>query len=396
MFVSLMIGIVLISFRLSSGAATPQKLAPAREGEGKEPYKIGVTLCLSGYGAGMGVNARNSLLIALDEINQKGGVNGRKLTAVIYDNKSDDSTAVLNVKKLIEGDKVDVLMVGAMSGQCFASLETALRSKVPMFSLASPTKLWRPTRLYSFDVVPGADLHESKRARFIKGLGYSKVGLLWVSGAYAEEIMNHFEKEANNYGLTIVANERYKGDDTDMSMQLMKIAAAKAEVISVTSYPHPASIIAKNAKLLKINVPIIGCYAMTNEAWVKLAGEAAEGWYGIVQTAQLGGGIPPWEPTYPIAKAFAESYHKRFGESITATAITAYDSLNVIARGLEKLGEEPVLANRREKLAYTIEKLEHFFCLNGPYYFSPDNHNGLGEWALSVAKVVDGKLRLAK
>jgi branched-chain amino acid transport system substrate-binding protein len=393
--VSLLVAVVLITFGQSYGAhAAKEKPTPAREGEVKEPYKIGITLSLSGWSAGMGVNSKNSLLIAMDEINQKGGVNGHKLTAVIYDNKSDDSTAVLNVKKLIESDRVDVLVVGSTTASCTASLDTVNRSKVPSFGVSASTKLWRPTRRYMFIPVPGADFAERRRARLIKNLGCTKVGLLWVSGPYGEEMTSYFEKEANNFGLTIVANERCKGDDTDMSMQLMKITAAKPEAITFTGYPHPGSIVAKNAKLLKINMPIIGCYAMINEAWIKLSGGAAEGWYGTIQRPQLGGDLPPWDSTYPIAKAFAESYHKRFGESITSSAISTYEFIYIIAQGLKEIGEEPVLANRREKLTSAIENLERFFGLNGPYYFSPDNHNGYGEWTLAAVKIVDGKMRL--
>jgi branched-chain amino acid transport system substrate-binding protein len=393
--VSLLVVVVLITFGQSYGApASKEKPTPAREGGVKEPYKIGVTMSLSGWSAGMGVNSKNALVMAMDEINQKGGVSGHKLTAVIYDNKSDDSTAVLNVKKLIESDKVDVLVVGSTTASCFASLDTVIRSKVPSFHLSASARLWRPTRPYIFVPVPSADLAERKRARLIKNLGCSKVGLLWVSGPYGEECISYFEKEANNFGLTIVANERCKGDDTDMSMQLMKIVAAKPEVITVTGYPHPGSIMAKNAKLLKINIPIIFCYATTSEAWIKLSAGAAEGCYGIVQRAQLGADLPPWDSTYPIVKAFAESYHKRFGESITSTATSTYLTVYVMAQGLKELGEEPVLVKRREKLASAVENLEHFFSLNGPHYFSPDNHNGLGEWTLCAVKIVDGKMSL--
>lgn len=368
--------------------------APAIATKSK-PYKIGVTQALSGFAASMGTASRNAVLMRIDEINRNGGINGHKLTSVIYDNRSDNSTAVLNVRKLIERDKVDALIVGATSGAGFGALGISERLKTPMFSIAAAIKLWKPTKPFSFDVVPGADLQEKARARWIKKKGFKRVGLLWLSGAYSEECVEHFEKEAGNFGLTIVANEKYKGSDTDMTVQLNKIVAAKPDVIWVTGYAHPASILAKNVRSLGIDIPILGCYAFTTATWIKLSEGAAEGWHGCIVAHQLGEATPPWRSTYPIVKAYAQSYKKRFKEGITNTSGTTYDSVSVISAGLKDLGEEPDLTKRRIKLAHAIENLRnYFYCLAGPYYFSPDNHNGTGEWAVAIVKIVDGKMVL--
>ncbi len=374
------------------GSLSAQKRAPAPTQKEKEPYRIGVTNSITGYAAALGTSSRNGITMAIDEINKRGGVEGHKLEAVSYDNKSDDSTALLTTRKLIEKDKVDALIVSAYSGAGFACLDTSERSKIPMFSIAGSTKLWRPTRAYSFCVVPGADLLEKARARWIKSKGYTKVAQLSSAGPYAEECSEFFKQEAKNFGLTIVANEEHKANDTDMSVQLSKIAAAKPDVIVIATYPHPGAIIAKNAKLLGINIPLLGCYAMTSEAWINIAKDAAEGWNGAVVSHELGEQTPPWKSTYPIVKAYAESYHKRFGESTTSTCGNAYDSVYMIAAGLKEMGEEGDLAKRREKLAHAIENLQNFFALNGPYYMSPSNHNGTGEWAISIVKIVNGKM----
>jgi branched-chain amino acid transport system substrate-binding protein len=230
------------------------------------------------------------------------------------------------------------------------------------------------------------------RARWIKRQGYTKVGLMWLTSPTAEEDVEYFGQEAKKFGMTIVANEQHKGNDTDMSVQLTRIAAAKPDVIWFVTFPHQGAIMAKNIKSLGINIPLLGCYGMTSEAWINIAKETAEGWYGCVVSHGLGDQTPPWYPTYPIVKAYADSYHKRFGETITATSGNAYDSVYMIAAGLKKMGEEPDVVKGREKLARAIENLENFFCLNGPYYMSPNNHNGTGEWAISIVKVVNGKM----
>ncbi len=362
--------------------------------DAQAPYKIGVTNSVTGYAAGLGASSKNGIIMAVDEINKKGGIGGHKLELVMYDNRSDDSTAVLNARKLIEADKVDALIVGAYSGACFASLDTAERSKIPMFSISAGTKLWKPTRPYSFCVVPSGEILERVRARWIKEKGYTRVAELWLNVPAHEEYIGFFAQEAKNFGLTVVANEQHKANDTDMSVHLSKIVAAKPDIIKVSDYAHTGAIIAKNAKSLGINIPFLACYAVTGEVWLNLAKDAAEGWYGAVVSHQLGTQTPPWRPTYPIVAAFAESYHKRFGESITATSGNSYDSAYLIAAGLKAVGEEPDLARRREKLRYTIENLENFFCLNGPYYMSSNNHNGTGEWAISIVKIVNGKMVL--
>ena len=396
--VSLVVCLFLVSVLITSlilfPPASAQAQTRAATPKAKEPYKIGVTNSVTGYAAGLGASSKNGIIMVVDEINKKGGIEGHKLELVMYDNRSDDSTAVLNARKLIEGDKVDALIVGAYSGACFACLDTAERSKIPMFSISAGTKLWKPTRPYSFCVVPSGELLERVRARWMKGQGYTKVAELWLNVPAHEEYIAFFQQEAKNFGLTVVANEQHKSSDTDMSVQLSKIVAAKPDVIEVSDYAHTGAIIAKNAKSLGINIPFIACYATTGEVWLNLAKDAAEGWYGAVVSHQLGEQTPPWRPTYPIVKAYAESYHKRFGESITSTAGNSYDSVHIIAAGLKEVGDEPDLVKRREKLRDAIENLEHFFGLNGPYYMSPSNHNGTGEWAISIVKIVNGKMVL--
>lgn len=391
-FIRMMVLIAAFAlFYVVPTAAQTRPDAPPKE---KDPYKIGTTLAVTGFAASLGVNARNAIVMAVDEINSRGGINGHRLEGVIYDNKSDDSTAVLSARKLIEKDKVDALIVGSTSGSCFAVLDTSERSKTPMVSITAAIKLWKPTRPYSFSVVPGVDIQERVRAKWIKQQGYSKVGIFWLTGAYGEECVEYFEQEAKNFGLRIVANEQHKGTDTDTSVQLSSIVAAKPDVIWVSSYPHSGSIIAKNAKSLGIGVPLLACYGMTSETWLNLSGKAAEGWNGCIVSHVLGELTPPSKPTYSIVKAYAEAFHKRFGESITSTSGNAYDGVYVIGAGLKAIGEEPDLGKRREKLARAIERLDNFFGLNGPYYLSPGNHNGIGESAVSIVKIVNEKMTL--
>ncbi len=358
----------------------------------KEPYKIGATLALAGYSAALGIASRNAVVMAIDELNKKGGIKGRKVEGIIYDNKSDDSTAVLNAMKLVEKDKVDAVIVGSASSSSFAVAGSVDRLKTPLFYISPMTRLTRPVKLYNFSVVPCVDVEEKARARWIKQQGYTKVGLMWLTSPTAEEDIEYFGQEAKAFGLSIIANEQHKGNDTDMSVQLSKIAAVKPDVIWFVTYPQQGAIIARNIKSLGIKIPLLGCYGMTSEAWINIAKEAAEGWYGCVVSHGLGGQTPAWHPTYPLVKAYAESYHKRFGDTITATSGNAYDSVYMIAAGLKEIGEEGEVVKRREKLAHAIESLEHFFALNGPYYMSPSNHNGTGEWAISIVKVVNGKM----
>lgn len=359
----------------------------------KQPYKIGATLALGGYSAALGVAARNTILMAIDETNKRGGIKGHKLESVIYDNKSDDSTAVLNAMKLVEKDKVDALIVGSASSSSFAVAGTADRFKTPILYICPVAKLYKPVKQFNFSVVPCTDVEEKARARWMKKQGYKKIAMMWLSGTYGEDESQNFLQEAKNFGLTIVSNEQHKGSDTDMSVPLTKSVAAKPDVIWFATYPQQGAVIAKNAKSLGINIPLFGCYGMTSEAWINIISkETAEGWYGAVVSHQLGAETPPWYPTYPLVKRYAESYHKRFGDTITSTGGNAYDSALMIAAGLKETEDEPDLVKRREKLAYSLENMENFFGLNGPYYMSPTNHNGVGEWAISIVRIVNGKM----
>lgn len=359
-------------------------------GEDVESYKIGAIYSKTGPNNPLGEPEWNTTELLVDEINEAGGINGVPLEVVLADDESSQEKASQEAVRLVEDENVLALLGSSGSTESLAMKGIATDLEVPMISAAASVQIVEPVEDAEWVFkTPQNDAHAVERIYlYLQEENIEKVGLLTDSNAYGESGREQLEAVADDYGIDIVAKEVYNMEDADMSTQLTKINSSDAEaLITWGTNPGPATI-AVNMQDLGMDMPHISSHGVANEAFIELAGEAAEG--VVIPTGRLlfPSEIPEDDPLYENISSFYEQYTNQFDSEPTNFASYAYDNLMLIVEALENG------ATDRDAIRDYLENdITDWVGTTGIYNMSPQDHNGLDIDSLVMAHVKDGKWR---
>lgn len=331
-----------------------------------DTIKIAVPSPFTGAAAGYGDNVKAGVSMKVDEINAKGGVNGKMIEAVYFDEQCDPKEAA-TVGTKIAGDKDLVAIVGHLcSGAHLAALPNYLRAGVAALSptatnvnISGKNKDAKGT-VWSFRDVYRDDFQGTFLADYIaKAMGLKKVAIFFANSDYGIGLKDAFTKEAKAIGLTIVGEEAYQEKSTDFTPQLTKLKGEAPEAIFISGYYAEGALIADQAKKLGINVPKFGADGMDNADYIKLAGPAADNTY--LTTPFLA------ETAGPEAKAFIDGFKSKFKRDVDWMSANAYDAAGAIIDAIAKVG--PDRAKIRDYLAGMDSKEKAYKGITGLIYF---------------------------
>ena len=222
-----------------------------------------------------------------------------------------------------------------------------------------------------------------------KVMKLTKIAVLYDENAYGASGMAEIEKVAPDYGLTIVAKESYKTDETDLTAQLTKIKAANPEVVVVWGTNPGPAIAAKNMQQLGMTQPFVGSHGIANQKFIDLAGDAAE---GVVFPA--GRLLVPESYTDPEQKAQADKFIADYNEATGANPPTfaghAFGGLTLLIDAITRAGGTDPAA-----IQAALDKTKGVVTPDGIYNYTPENHDGLVADDLTVVEIKDGTWVLA-
>ena len=241
--------------------------------------KVGVIAPLSGGGTSYGLNIQYGAKMAIDEINADGGINGRKLEMVIVDDATNPSEAVTAMQKLVDQEKVDVVVGGWGSSQVLAAIPINEKAEVPYIvvggtnaGIASVNNKW------TFQVIKADDLQAASLGdAAIDDMGLKNIAVIYDTNDYGTGVKDGVVNRLNERGITPVAIESYNSADTEFTAQLTKIAEAKPDGIAVCGTIPAAPAIMIQARQLGIDATFFGTGGLANDQLFILGGEAAEG-----------------------------------------------------------------------------------------------------------------------
>ncbi|MGL4199081.1 MAG: ABC transporter substrate-binding protein, partial [Allorhizobium sp.] len=188
-----------------------------------DPIKIGSVLSVTGPAGSLGDPELKTLQLYVEDINKKGGVLGRQLQLVSYDDGSDASKANGFTKRLIDDDKVDIIIGGTTTGATMSMVPLVEKAQIPFISLAGAVVVIEPVKKWVFKT-PHTDRMAAERVLDdMKKRGITKVALLSETSGFGQSGKKEVEAVLSKYGVTLVANETYGPKDTDVSPQLTKI-----------------------------------------------------------------------------------------------------------------------------------------------------------------------------
>lgn len=357
------------------------------------PYKIGAVFSITGVGSFLGEPEKKTAEMIVEDVNKQGGINGHPVELILYDDESDATKCNLAVKKLIKKDEVPVIIGPTRSGESLAVVGVAEEARVPLISCAASYKIVTPieSRKWIFKVA-GSDSHVAEKMYdYMKSKGIHRIGIMSDSSGYGASGREELVRLAPQYGMTIVADERFGPQDTDLTAQLTKIRSAQPQAIVNWSIGPTQVLAVKNWRDLGMSgIPLFQSHGFGNRKNLELCGAAAEGVLLPLARVNVGPLLADSQPQKKVIMAYTEEYEARYKEPISSFGGHAWDSLHLAMAALKAVGPD------RAKIRDFIENTHDFVGQHGVFNFSPQDHNGLGKNDLEMVVVKNGDWALAQ
>jgi len=360
-----------MAFRLSLAtlavACLPLGLAQA------EDFKIGVIQPLTGPGAEIGRRNAEGVKGAIELANERGGIGGMHVSEVVCDTQSVEQQAVLCTRRLVTEEKVNLLAAAGTTPQTLAIVPTVEAAKVPLFSIAGGTILFKPLRTWVFKALAGNDDQIPAAVDFLKAKGVQRLAIIRDNGPFGTDVAENLKPYAAKLGIEIVAEEIYSPTDTDMTAQVTRLRAAKPDAIfDMSSNPPPGAIIAKKIAQLGMTVPIVVGSNLQTSDFAKLSGDAADQLLFIGQKASMNQ-IAPDDPLAANIAGFRAAFAKANpGSELVALSTSAADLVLIAQVAAKPLGAK---ALDGETLRQALEGVKALPVIQGIWTFSPTSHD---------------------
>jgi len=294
---------------------------------------IGHVASLTGDTATFGQSTDRGMRMAIEEINARGGALGRPLELLSEDDRSITEEARTAALKLLQRDQVVALLGEIASSRSLAAAPEAQRAQIPMISPGSTNPKVTEVGDYIFRACFIDPFQGTVMARFAsEELGAKKVAILFdFKQDYSVGLADFFRKTFTQLGGQIVADERYTSGDIEFRAQLTTIRAAKPDAIFVPGYYTELGLIAKQARELGIDVPLLGGDGWDSEKTLEIGGAAVEGYYFSTHYAA--------DSDSPKVQAFVAQYKEKYHETPDAMAALGYDTAGILADALTRAGD---------------------------------------------------------
>ncbi len=302
-------------------------------GDDSGPVKVGIYGDLSGQTSSFGQSTKNGILMAIDEINAAGGINGRKVEYIIEDDQGQPQQASTVVAKLINQDRVHAVLGEVASSNSLAAAPKAQEAKVPMITPSSTNPKVTQVGDYIFRVCFTDDFQGAVAAKFAANTLKAKTAAILgdFNSDYSKGMSKYFEEEFTRLGGRIIERQNYTQTDPDFKGQLTAIRAANPEVIFVPGYYGQVGVIAKQAKELGIKAPLLGGDGWDAPQLWELGGAALNGAYMVNHYSV--------DDPSPAVQKFVAAYKQKYsGVAPDAIAALAYDAMNVLADSIKRAG----------------------------------------------------------
>lgn len=357
-----------------------------------EPIRIGAVLSVTGPAAIGGEPELKTLDLYIKKINAAGGVLGRPLQLIEYDDATSAGRANAMTKRLIEDDKAEFIIGGTTTGASLAMMPLVEHAGVPFISLAGAIAVVEPVRRWTFKVGPTDRAAADKVFEDAKGHGWMRFALVCDTSGFGQSGCEQAKHEAGKYGIRIVDTETYDPKDSDVTPQLMHIkdnASAQATLVFGVG-PGPVTV-TRDYRQLGIRLPLYQSHGAASIDFVKLAGAASEGVRVVTPPLLLADSLPDSDPQKAMLLAYKNSYETAYKQPASTFGGYAYDALTLLVDAIRR-----AKTVNQTQVRNAIEHTNGLMTTSGYVHMSATDHVGLASKAFLLAKVHDGRFELAK
>lgn len=363
---------------------TASMLTACTPGSGSDPdeIRIGINYELSGDNATYGQGSVEGIEMAIEEINAAGGIKGKKIKPIKYDNESKPSEAATLANKLVSQDKVVAILGPATTGAFTSQIPVANRNKIPIATgSATGDNLTFATdgsvHPYVFRICFNDSFQGRVMANFaFENLSATKAVIIMDSSSdYGKGLASNFKETFTSLGGTVVAEEAYVAGDTDFNAILTKIKSMDFDAIYIPGYYNEAGLIIRQARTLGIDKPILGADGFDSPDLAKLAGnDALNNVYFTNHYTSINDD--------PAVLKFIADFEAKYGKKPDAFNALGYDLAKFVADAIERAE-----SLNGEDIKNALEATENFVGITGTLSVD-ENHNPVK--SIFVIELKDG------
>jgi branched-chain amino acid transport system substrate-binding protein len=286
---------------------------------------------LSGGGAVSGTNFRDGALLAIDEVNAKGGLLGHKIVTSVSDTQSNPGVSRAQVQKAIDGNPY-VILGPIFSGSVKVNMILAQQAEIPQFSGGEAAELTQMGNPYFFRTSFGQQVAMPKIANYLAdGLKAKSVAIVWVNNDFGKGGRDGFLKAVAARGIKVVADLSTEQGQVDFAADVVKVKNAKPDALFVYMNEEESARLLREARKQAVPMPIIGDTNLLSQKVVELAGDAANGVRGHIALSA--------EVPIPAVQEFRAKFVKRFGYVPDHNGIKGYTAVYAVKYATQKQGK---------------------------------------------------------
>ncbi|MEP6969178.1 MAG: ABC transporter substrate-binding protein [Betaproteobacteria bacterium] len=377
--------------RLAAAAFTLTVGFSASTALAQEPIRIGSFLSSTGPAAFLGDPELKTLELYVDRLNAAGGVIGRKLQLVAYDSTGDAEKARTFVKRLIEQDKVDIIIGGSTTGGTMAAVPLVEAAGIPFISLAGAVVIVEPVKKWVFKTPHTDRMACEKIFADMQTRKLTKVALIAGTGGFDKSMRAECLKVLGQYGIEVVADETYGANDTDMTTQLTKIKGSNAQAVLNAGFGQGPAIVTRNYRQVGLTLPLYQSHGVASREYIKLSGPAAEGVRLPAAGLLVANLLADNDPQKPIVVGYTKAYEDRYKSDISAFGGHAYDGLMLAVNAIKAAG-----STDKAKVRDALEATKGYMGTAGMVNMSAKDHMGLDLSAFRMLEVHNGDWTMVK
>ncbi|MFV2179418.1 ABC transporter substrate-binding protein [Actinomadura sp. LOL_016] len=346
--------------------------------------KIGFIESLTGNYASLGGEAKKTVELAVEQINDAGGIDGETIELITLDDRTSPDQGVLHFNKLRSQD------VTAIIGSTYANVALAVqplaeREKIPYISLAPADEQVDPIRDYTFVIPALSSTYAQAMLGYFKENGVARVAVAYdTKSAYAMAGFEGMKAHAAEHGVRIVKEEPFETDAGSFSPLFTHVRDSDAQALVAWASGPPGVTLAKQFPSSGLDMPLFMTGSQASKLWLDPVGEAAEGVYVQSAIGVVGGHLPDGRLKQSIQE-MSVPFEKKHGYEPPQFAMDGYAAVKLLAAAIEQAGADP------EKIRDALEGLS-LVTPNGQYNYSPTDHSGLKPSDISMNQVENGEL----
>jgi branched-chain amino acid transport system substrate-binding protein len=373
--ISALIAVVGISPSLAALAADP-------------PIKIGAVVSATGAASLLGDPQQKTLEMEVKALNAAGGVLGRKVELILYDDASDTNKANAFARRLILQDEVDAIIGPSTTGSTMAMLPQVEAAKMPMISLGAASVIVEPVRPWVFKMPHSDRMAAQKVLDDMKKRGFTQFALLSDTGGFGKSGRTETLKIAEAMGMRLAEDQQYGEKDTDITPQLTRIKSSPAQAILVFGTGQAPAIVARNYQQLEMKQPMYTTHGQASTEFVRIAGKAADGIRMPSPALLVAQSLPATDPQRNVSSSYSQAFERQYKTDVSTFGGYAHDGLQLLVEAIKRAG-----STDKEKVRAEIEKTNGFIGVSGIYKMSPSDHMGLDVGAFRLVEIQNGTFK---